>query len=271
MKWKFGVLRFTHTVRAVVALAIVMGTACGGLLLYGGQTVPTMSEIHDWGLSFPMNGQPPVANASAQSLAQYDAYYIDDTNEKTIYLTFDAGFENGNTSPILDALAKHNAPAAFFLVGNYLDTQPDLVNRMVAEGHLVGNHTLTHPDMSEISDTETFSAQINGLADKFQQVTGQEMEKFYRPPQGKFCEDNLKMAQQLGYTTVFWSLAYVDWYADNQPTQEQAYDKLLPRIHNGAIVLLHATSSTNAKILDGLLTEWENAGYTFGDLRNLEQ
>ena len=223
----------------------------------------------DWGLSFQTEGQPPVGNASAEELRQYGAYYLGDTTKKTIYLTFDAGYENGNTAAILDALKKHEAPACFFVVGNYIDTAPDLVKRMVAEGHIVGNHTLRHPDMSAIADETAFAAELDGLADKFTALTGAPLPKFYRPPQGKFSTENLKQAQALGYTTVFWSLAYVDWYADNQPTDEQAFAKLLPRVHDGAIVLLHSTSATNARILDELLTRWEAQGYSFGRLTDL--
>ena len=227
------------------------------------------AAVSDWGLSFQTNGQPPASNVSADELRQWDAYYLGDTGEKTIYLTFDAGYENGCTPAILDALKKHNAPACFFVVGNYIDTAPALVQRMVDEGHIVGNHTLHHPDMSAIASQEAFAAELDGLAEKFTALTGQPMQKFYRPPQGKFSEENLKQAQALGYKTIFWSLAYVDWYTDNQPTEEQAFSKLVPRIHNGAIVLLHSTSETNARILDELLTRWEEQGYTFGRLDEL--
>ena len=227
------------------------------------------AAVSDWGLSFQTNGQPPAGNVSADELRQWDAYYLGDTGEKTIYLTFDAGYENGCTPAILDALKKHNAPACFFVVGNYIDTAPALVQRMVDEGHIVGNHTLHHPDMSAIASQEAFAAELDGLAEKFTALTGQPMQKFYRPPQGKFSEENLKQAQALGYKTIFWSLAYVDWYTDNQPTEEQAFSKLIPRIHNGAIVLLHSTSETNARILDELLTRWEEQGYTFGRLDEL--
>ena len=227
------------------------------------------AAVSDWGLSFQTNGQPPAGNVSADELRQWDAYYLGDTGEKTIYLTFDAGYENGCTPAILDALKKHNAPACFFVVGNYIDTAPALVQRMVDGGHIVGNHTLHHPDMSAIASQEAFAAELDGLAAKFTALTGQPMQKFYRPPQGKFSEENLKQAQALGYKTIFWSLAYVDWYTDNQPTEEQAFSKLVPRIHNGAIALLHSTSETNARILDELLTRWEEQGYTFGRLDEL--
>lgn len=223
----------------------------------------------NWGLSFQTEGQPPIGNASEAELKQYDAYFVGDTTKPTIYLTFDAGYENGYTPQILDALKKHHAPAAFFVVGNYIETAPDLVKRMAEEGHIVGNHTYHHPDMSKIAEQSAFEKELNDLAALYQQTTGQELPHFYRPPQGKFSEENLKQAQALGYHTIFWSLAYVDWYTDNQPTAEEAYRKLLPRIHNGAIVLLHSTSKTNAEILDSLLTKWEEMGYSFGSLNDL--
>lgn len=180
-----------------------------------------------------------------------------------------AATKTGNTGAILDALKKHSAPAAFFVVGHMIESAPDIVRRMAAEGHIVGNHTYHHPDMSAISDKASFQKELDSLAALYQEITGQELSHFYRPPQGKYSEQNLKLAQELGYQTVFWSLAYVDWYADNQPTAEQAYAKLLPRIHNGAIVLLHSTSSTNAAILDDLLSKWEDMGYRFAPLTEL--
>ncbi len=224
----------------------------------------------NWGLSFQKDGEAPIANASADYLKQYNSYYIGDTSKKTIYLTFDAGFENGYTETILDALKKHSVKATFFLVGNYIETAPELVIRMVNEGHTVGNHTYSHPDMSSISDIENFKKELNKMESLYKSLTGKDLEKIYRPPQGKYSEENLKQAQQLGYKTIFWSLAYVDWYTDDQPTKDEAFNKLIPRIHNGAIVLLHSTSKTNAEILDELLTKWEELGYTFGTLQDLK-
>ncbi len=140
---------------------------------------------------------------------------------------------------------------------------------MAAEGHIVGNHTWSHPDMSKISTQEAFSEELNRVSALYQETTSQEMVKFYRPPQGKYSTQNLQMAKDLGYQTFFWSLAYVDWYQDQQPTHEEAFKKLTGRIHPGAIVLLHNTSSTNAEILDELLTKWEEMGYSFGSLDQL--
>ncbi|MBQ2667107.1 MAG: polysaccharide deacetylase family protein [Clostridia bacterium] len=245
---------------------VLLGTGAAALWVGDAPEAVSVSGITDWGLSFQQEGAAPLANATEDYLRQFRALYVGDTGEKTLYITFDAGFENGNTGPILDALKKHGVKATFFLVGNYLETQPELVKRMAEEGHTVGNHTYSHPDMSKIGDRDSFSAELQKNEELYRTVTGQEMPKLYRPPQGKFCESNLQMAADLGYTTVFWSLAYVDWYTEDQPTKEQAFSKLIPRIHNGAVVLLHSTSSTNAQILDALLTEWENLGYTFGDL-----
>ncbi len=241
---------------AALALALVQ---------FGRSAITTGS----WGLSFQQAGQSPVGTASADALAGYDAAYIGDTSQKVIYLTFDAGYENGCTEKILDILEKHDVKAAFFLVGNYIERNADLVRRMVADGHIVANHTMHHYDMGKISQMESFAKELQDLEALFSQVTGKEMPKFYRPPQGSYSEENLKMAQQLGYKTVFWSLAYVDWNTDSQPTKEQAFSKLLPRIHNGAVVLLHSTSQTNAEILDELLTKWKDMGYSFASIDRL--
>ncbi len=256
--------------RLIVLAAAGMVVFAVGIaaILHEEPSVETAAPV-DWGLSFQTEGEAPLGNATEEYLQKFDALYTGDTKKKEIYITFDAGFENGNTEPILDALKKHSVKATFFLVGNYFETQPELVKRMAEEGHTVGNHTYSHPDMSKIADKESFSAELTKNETLYRDLTGQEMPKLYRPPQGKFCEENLQMAQELGYKTVFWSLAYVDWYTENQPSKEQAFSKLLPRVHPGAIVLLHSTSKTNAEILDELLTKWEEMGYTFGDLEVL--
>lgn len=222
----------------------------------------------NWGLGFGAEGSQPVGNVSADELQKYNAHYVGSKDKKVIYLTFDAGYENGNTQPILGALKKHNAPAAFFVVGHFLESEPELVKQMIADGHLVGNHTYRHPDMSSIASKEAFEKEMRDVESKFAEITGGEMARFYRPPQGKYNVNNLEMAKELGYNTFFWSLAYVDWYQDKQPTHEEAFKKLVGRIHPGAIVLLHSTSKTNAEILDELLAKWEEMGYTFGTLED---
>ncbi len=222
-----------------------------------------------WGLSFRTEGAAPIAPVEQHILAGFDGAYIGNSREKVLYLTFDAGYENGYTEKILDILEKHQVPAAFFLVGNYLQQNGDLVRRMVKDGHIVGNHTMHHPDMSKISDPAAFQKELEDLETLYREITGENMPKYYRPPQGIYSEENLKMAQKLGYKTVFWSLAYADWNNDSQPTPQQAFSKLLPRTHNGAVVLLHSTSRTNAEILDELLTKWKEMGYRFGTLEEL--
>ena len=250
-------MRRRDLVILLLALALAAGTA---LWIFLSSSLETGS----WGLSFRQEGAPPVGNAGQDQLRRYNAAYLGDTTQKVLYLTFDAGYENGCTEQILDTLQKHNVKAAFFLVGNYIERNGDLVRRMVQEGHTVGNHTMHHYDMSRIQDPEAFAKELQDLEALFQETTGQALPKYYRPPQGIYSEKNLEMAKELGYKTVFWSLAYVDWKNDDQPDPDASLTKLLKRTHNGAVVLLHSTSQTNAKILDTLLTRWEEAGYSFG-------
>ena len=241
----------------VVVVAMILTFA-----ILSAETVETAS----WGLSFQTQGATPIGPASSQILAKYDAVYVGDTSQKVLYLTFDAGYENGCTAKILDVLKRQEVPAAFFLVGNYMQTNPDLVRRMAKEGHIVANHTMHHPDMSKISQLDAFQKELQDLEKLYFDITGEQMAKYYRPPQGNYSQENLIMAQSLGYKTVFWSLAYVDWNNDRQPTAEYAFSKLLPRTHNGAVVLLHSTSATNAEILEELITQWKQEGYSFGTL-----
>lgn len=254
------------------AAAYGVGTGIGILfnsLKHPPDMETTASVSENWGLSFQKEGERPIGNAGMQELSALQSAYCEDTDKKIIYLTFDCGYENGNTETILNALKKHHAPAAFFIVGTFLRDHPDIVRRMNSEGHLVGNHTWHHPDMSAISTESSFREELESVEELYQETTGESMLPYYRPPQGKFSTDNLNMAKDLGYYTFFWSLAYVDWYEDNQPTKEEAFDKLLGRIHPGAIVLLHNTSSTNAQILDELLSKWEDMGYQFAPLSDL--
>ena len=255
-----------------LTLAYLIGSLAGKAELSLGihpVSGPVLSSSENWGLSFPEEGTLPTANASIEELKQYDAYYAQDTDEKILYLTFDCGYENGATPAILDALKKHQAPAAFFVVGNFVRDNPDLIRRMTEEGHTVANHTLSHPDMSKISSVENFQKELSGVESLYKEITGTDMIKYYRPPQGIYSTENLKMAQQLGYQTFFWSLAYVDWQQDDQPTHEEAFDKLLSRVHPGAVVLLHNTSKTNGEIMEELLSKWEEMGYTFRPLSDL--
>ena len=252
-------------------LALLLAALAAALVLAGSILRGSALETGSWGLSFRREGDAPIGSAGQDALREFDAAYIGDTSGRTIYLTFDAGYENGCTEQILDVLKEQEVSAAFFLVGNYLEKNADLVRRMVAEGHTVGNHTMHHPDMSRLTDKAAFQKELQDLEELFRQVTGEELPKFYRPPQGIYSQENLKMAQELGYKTVFWSLAYVDWNNDAQPTAQEAFDKLIPRTHGGAVVLLHSTSRTNAEILNELITRWKDMGYRFGTLEELFQ
>ena len=257
----------------LLAGAFTLGSLLGILTGTLSPTKETSASVQSasWGLSFQEEGIRTAGNATIDDLKQYNAYYASDTDEKILYLTFDAGYENGNTPAILEALKKHQAPAVFFAVGNFIKDNPDLIKRMITEGHIVGNHTMTHPDMSQISSMESFQKELEGVEELYTSVTGEPMAKFYRPPRGVYSTENLSMAKELGYSTFFWSLAYVDWIQEQQPSKEEAFQKLIPRIHPGAIVLLHNTSSTNAAILDELLTRWEEMGYQFHSIKELTE
>ncbi len=245
----------------LIAIALVIALGVAGFV-WVQSAVPTGS----WGLSFREPGQPPVGMAGVDQLAQLNALYLGDPLDSKIYLTFDAGYENGSTEQILNTLQEKDVEAMFFLDGNYIRQNADLVRRMAADGHTVGNHTMHHPDMSKL-EGEEFKQELRDLEDLYRQTTGQEIGKFYRPPQGCYSEENLRQAKALGYKTVFWSLAHVDWNRDAQPDPEEAIEKLTNRIHPGAVVLFHANSQTNAQILGELIDKWRELGYEFGVLQ----
>lgn len=222
-----------------------------------------------WGLCFREKNVAPDGNATVEELAKYNAYYMDKTDEKKIYLTFDVGYEAGFTNTILDTLRSENVPAAFFVVGNFFDSDPDTIKRMVDDGHIVANHTLTHPDMSKMSTFEDFKDQIVPNEEKYKAITGKDMKKYYRPPQGIYNTKNLEDANNLGYKTIFWSVAYVDWLKDKQPSRSDAMETLMSRVHPGAIVLLHSTSKTNSEILKEFIVSLKEQGYEFCTLDDL--
>ena len=261
------ILRFLLLMVTAFILGSMLGVFTGQIPR--SQETSSAAQSTGWGLSFQEEGKRPAGNASIDDLKQYNAYYASDTDQKIIYLTFDAGYDNGNTPALLDALKKHQAPAVFFVVGNFIKDNPDLIRRILADDHIIGNHTMTHPDLPQISSMDAFQKELQDVEELYTSLTGEAMTKFYRPPRGIYNTENLSMAKELGYSTFFWSLAYVDWIQDQQPSREEAFQKLLTRIHPGAIVLLHNTSSTNAEILDELLTKWEEMGYEFHSLKEL--
>lgn len=216
----------------------------------------------------------PSLDPAFSYIEQYDAFYVDrshgdDCEERVLYLTFDAGYENGNIEKILDVMKAENVTGAFFILENLINRNTELVCRMRDEGHLVCNHTMHHPDMTKITDRDAFARELHGLEDLYREKIGGEMAKYYRPPEGRFSQKNLEMAQALGYKTIFWSFAYADWDNNKQPSEEYAIKKILDNTHNGAIILLHPTSATNAAILPHLIREWKRIGYRFGSLDEL--
>lgn len=218
------------------------------------------------------DGSQPPLPTEFSFITEHGGYYIDDDasdSDKVIYLTFDAGYENGNIEKILDILKKHDASGAFFVLKNLIIKNIDLVKRMVNEGHLVCNHTANHKDMTRMCTIEDFKAELDELNSVMLEYVGHEILPFYRPPEGKFNRDNLMWANELGYKTVFWSCAYDDWDNNRQMQREKALEKLMSRLHNGEVLLLHPTSSTNAAILDEFLTTLEGMGYRFGNLFEL--
>ncbi len=241
-------------------------------------SVFTALPVSGTGASFYIKRNPDHRQPSLEPgfayMTQYDAYYVDrahneENADKVLYLTFDAGYENGNVEKILDTLHAEEVPAAFFILDHMILSYEGLVRRMADEGHLVCNHTLKHRDMSKITDKASFARELTVLEDLYRERIGGEMARFYRPPEGRFSEENLKMAQEMGYKTVFWSIAYADWDNNNQPSRDYAMKKLLDNTHNGAVILLHPTSATNAEILGDLVREWKRQGYRFGTLYEL--
>ncbi|ALB47725.1 MULTISPECIES: delta-lactam-biosynthetic de-N-acetylase [Clostridium] len=217
-------------------------------------------------------GKDQVAEGPKESvsfLKENSAYYLGDTSKKVLYLTFDEGYENGNTGKILDILKECQVPAAFFVVKPYIDTQPELIKRMVDEGHVVGNHTVHHPSIAQIRDKEKFEAEFTGVENAFKELTGQDMPKFFRPPMGKYSKKSLAMTKDLGYKTIFWSFAYKDWLVNNQPSESYAVEKICKGAHPGSIMLLHAVSNTNTKVLSSVIKTLQKEGYEFKSLNDL--
>ena len=229
-------------------------------------------NAYNWYVKRNAEHKQPTLDCHQAKLDGYHAVYVDrryaDSEERVVYLTFDAGYENGNVERILDVLKAEEAPAAFFVLKNIVTKHPHLIKRMADEGHLVCNHTMTHPDTTTLSEEE-FKAELNGLAALCLEKTGVPLAGFYRPPAGRYNEKTLQIAAELGYTTVFWSFAYADWDNDKQPSADAAMKKILDNLHNGAILLLHPTSDTNANILPALIQTLRSEGYRLASLEEL--
>ena len=213
---------------------------------------------------------PSPPKDSNHIFTDFPCYYLGDTLKKDIYLTFDEGYENGYTDKILNTLKQKNIKAAFFVTEPYIKSQPALVKRMISEGHLVCNHSTNHPSMAKILDFNKFSYEIKTCEKTYKSLTGLDMPKFFRPPMGRYSDLSLFYTKELGYKTIFWSFAYVDWFPNKQPTEKYAKKIILERTHNGAIILLHAVSKTNSNILEYLIDAWQAQGYELKSLDNLK-
>lgn len=222
------------------------------------------------------NTQPPLS-ADLSYITKYNGYWLDtkhnsiEDEDKVIYLTFDAGYENGNIEKILDILKTENVPAAFFILKNLVIKDTTLVKRMIEEGHMVCNHTANHKDMTKAADFESFRCELEEMEKIYTEITGEKLAPYYRPPEGKTSEQTMKWTNDLGYKTIFWSFAYADWDNNNQMSPEKACEKILAHTHNGEVILLHPTSATNAEILDDLIHTWKERGFRFGTLDELTQ
>ena len=247
----------------IIALLIFAAMLCG--------ITCNAEESYNWYIKKRGNTAPGFPD-NASLIIQNGGIYLDsdaaEKCEKTIYLTFDAGYENGNIEKILDIMKAEGVQGAFFILSNIIDKNPELVKRMATEGHLVCNHTSNHKNLTKLTDDEILD-NLKRLENKYTEVTGLEMEKIFRFPEGRYSERCLKLLCDNGYKTVFWSMAYDDWDNCRQMSHDVAKDKLLSITHDGAIILLHPTSSTNAAILGDLIREWKSLGYTFGSLKDI--
>lgn len=219
----------------------------------------------DWWIVPNKDHQTPRVNTDINfKLEDYDAYYVGDTSKKVLYLTFDEGYENGYTSKILNILKENDVKAIFFVTLPYVKDNPDLIKRMVDEGHIVGNHSHHHPSMPDYAVNEAkFNKEFSDVEDLFKEITGTDMPKVFRPPMGKYSERSLAMTKNLGYKTLFWSFAYHDWDINKQPNPDTAKEKIVSNFHDGSVMLIHAVSKTNTEILDYVLKEAKNQGYSF--------
>ena len=215
------------------------------------------------------NEQPDLGAENKQLIEKYNGISIGNVQSKNVYLTFDAGYEAGYTEKILEVLKQNDVKATFFLTAHYINTEPELVQKMIDEGHTIGNHTVNHKSMPDI-DNETIKQEVMNLHTAVYEKFGYEM-KYLRPPKGEYSERTLAYTNTLGYKTVMWSFAYDDWDENKQGREEYGKQKILNNIHNGAVILLHSTSKDNANILDESIKEIKNMGYEFKSIEEFEQ
>lgn len=227
------------------------------------------ANAYHWGFTKSKDGQPTDAGAQFETiLRENGAFYRGDTNKKIIYLTFDSGFENGYTESILDTLKEEEVPATFFLAGHYVESASDLVERMIDDGHIIGNHSYGHPDMSKLSE-EGMLKEWHKFDKVLKEKTGLKRTYYVRPPKGIFNEKMLQLGNEYGYTHIFWDTAFVDWHEDANVGWQYAYDELMNQLHPGALILMHTVAKHNADALPKFIKDAKKEGYTFGSLDDL--
>ena len=219
-------------------------------------------EKQSWGMSRNAPERPEFTAEQTDAMDKYGCIYMGAAETKYLYLTFDEGYENGQTGKILDVLKEKGVKAAFFITGDYFKSEKKLIDRMVDEGHIVGNHTMNHPCVPNLKDVESVEREVLSLDRAFYARYGKHM-KYFRPPEGAYSEKTLAVTKNLGYTNVFWSFAYDDWYRDKQRGADYAYNKTMENIHPGCVILLHAVSCDNANALGDIIDDARKAGYEF--------
>ena len=247
----------------IVSLSIILNKEQENTVQTSTQSVS--NKKIGWGIKRNNNHeQPDVGKENRNILEESKGICLGNSEDKTIYLTFDEGYEAGYTSRILDILKENDVKATFFLTAHYVNTQEELVQRMIDEGHIIGNHTVNHKSMPDLSEEE-IKKEVMDLHQVIYEKFNYEM-KYIRPPKGEFSQRTLQLTNSLEYTTVMWSFAYEDWNEDKQPNEEKSKQKILDNLHNGEIMLLHGNSKTNIDILDSVIKEAKNMGYTFKSL-----
>ena len=261
-----------HKILIILCILLSLVSGCGN----ANPSIETMSETdidsldtqgQGWGFVRKKGAPPDITDKQKELLGRFNGAYISETGEKTLFLTFDEGYENGFTPMILDVLAKTKTPAAFFVTGPYLEGQGEIIKRMIDEGHIVGNHTVNHLNLPK-QPKETVISDISTLNEMCESLYGYKM-KYVRPPEGEFSEKSLAITDSLGMRTIMWSFAYKDWDVNSQKGADYAYESVMPYLHDGAIILLHAVSSDNASALERIITDAKKQGYTFKSLDEL--
>lgn len=223
-------------------------------------------NVNAYGFGFKKNENhvKPDIGKYEEILNNTDSYYVG-SDEKVIYLTFDAGYDNGTLPKILETLKEKNVKATFFVTGDFLNREEDLTLQIFNDGHLIGNHTYGHKNITKLSK-ENIIKELESLEKKYKEITGSDMPKLFRPPEGEFDEKSLMVVKELGYRTFFWSVAYDDWNTKNQKGSDYGYNKVIDNIHNGAIILLHTVSTDNAEALPRIIDNLRSQGYEFKNL-----